>query len=343
MSAVARLEAAALAARTPLHGSVELTWRCNFECIHCYQGGLRKTHRELSTAQWKKLLDEMADAGCLYLTITGGDPLLRADFAELYAHAHAKGFLINVFTNGALVTAAHAELFARLPPRCIEITLYGMSEETYARVAQRKGFDKVMAAIDLLVEKKLPVVLKSVALRPIAGEIPAMRAFAKAKGLGFRFDASIAPRLNGDRSSQAEMLSPQEQVELELEQSGAPRLLQTCTGGVPASDELLRCGATKVAFNVDPSGGVSGCVLLRQPMASSVAGFANAWDALAPFSKSLASKESGSCGGCGNRSVCGRCPATSLLEGGALEKPIPHHCELTQLRIEQATAAGGAR
>lgn len=331
MSARSRLEEAAASRRVPLHGTIELTWRCNFACVHCYQEGLRETHRELTTAEWKSLLDELADAGCLFLTITGGEPLLRPDFAELYAYAHQRGFFITLFTNGALLDDELLDLLARMPPVAVELTLYGSNEAQYREVARRVGHAKVMRAIDGLVARRLPLTLKAVALRPLAGELGAMRELARQKGAAFRWDSSVTPRLDGNRAPQAYRLTPQEQLALDLQDQERAQALQTCTGTRTSSDALLLCGATKVAFNVDPSGHVSGCVLLRSPSVSAGQGFAAAW---AELGSATPSKSSGAgCGACKSRSVCGRCPGSSQLEHGAFEAPIPHHCELTQLRF----------
>ena len=113
--------------RIPLSGSLELTNRCNLDCVHCYFGPQAKREVpgavEMSTARILSLLDEITDAGCLNLLITGGDPLLRDDFPIIYKHAKEKGLLVSVFTNGTLITKRVLDLFADLPPREIEISL----------------------------------------------------------------------------------------------------------------------------------------------------------------------------------------------------------------------------
>ena len=124
-----RLTDLAASRRVPLYGMLELTWRCNFRCVHCYQDGLRERHRELSTVEWTTLIDELVGLGCAFLTLTGGDPLLRRDFAAIYSHAFDRGFVITVFTNAALLDAEVLALWARKPPRKVEISLYGMSAE----------------------------------------------------------------------------------------------------------------------------------------------------------------------------------------------------------------------
>ncbi|MBW1897011.1 MAG: radical SAM protein, partial [Deltaproteobacteria bacterium] len=129
--------------RIPLSGSIDVTHRCNLRCVHCYLGEKQshweKRGKELSTAQWISIIDEITEAGCLHLLISGGEPLTRRDFAEIYSHARTNGLLVTVFTNGTLITDRVLELFRDLPPRIVEISLYGATAATYERVTRVKG------------------------------------------------------------------------------------------------------------------------------------------------------------------------------------------------------------
>ena len=82
--------------RIPLSGHIALTNRCNLGCIHCYLGhqqkNIKHTELELNSSQWKKVIDEITEAGCLFLLLTGGEPLLRKDFQAIYTHAKKKWF-----------------------------------------------------------------------------------------------------------------------------------------------------------------------------------------------------------------------------------------------------------
>ena len=104
--------------RIPLSGSIDLTHRCNLRCIHCYLGNKEvingKREEELSTTQWISIIDQITDAGCLYLLITGGEPLLRKDFGAIYRHAKTKGLMVTVFTNGTLITDDLLDLFSKI-------------------------------------------------------------------------------------------------------------------------------------------------------------------------------------------------------------------------------------
>ena len=114
--------------RYPLGATFELTERCNLRCLHCYiqqpAGSPEAASRELTLPQVRTVLDKMADAGCMFLVLTGGEPLLRPDFPEIWRHAKGKGMLTTLFTNGTLLTPQIADLLGEYRPYAAEITLF---------------------------------------------------------------------------------------------------------------------------------------------------------------------------------------------------------------------------
>ena len=184
--------------RIPFSGSLALTHRCNLGCIHCYAKEEPQTQDistpEMSFDQWKKIITEIKDAGCLYLLLTGGEPLLREDFSKIYSFAKSHGFLVTVFTNGTLVTAAMADLFSQLPPQRIEITLYGASAATHDRITAVPGsFERCRRGIELLLERGIHISLKSVLMTLNIDESFAMEKIAQSYGVNFRLDAQVSP------------------------------------------------------------------------------------------------------------------------------------------------------
>ena len=148
----------ALNAHIPLSGSFDLTRRCNLKCIHCYLGDHQQSSlaKEIETSQILDIIDQITDAGCLNLLITGGEPLLRVDFPEIYSHAKKSGLIITVFTNGTLITDKILSLFKELPPHKVEISLYGATAQTYEKITRRRGsYDKCIAGVYELLKKSL--------------------------------------------------------------------------------------------------------------------------------------------------------------------------------------------
>ncbi|MHB1845904.1 MAG: radical SAM protein [Deltaproteobacteria bacterium] len=337
-AAADRLSEQASAARVPMYGSLELTWRCNFRCVHCYQEGLRARHRELSAAEWRALLRELSSMGCLFLTLTGGEPLLRPDFAEIYSQAVELGFIVTIFTNASLVTDELLALWDRLPPKKLEVTLYGASDERYAEVAGcGLAFGPVMAAVDALLARGHRVDLKAQAMRPLLADLPELHELARARGIALRVDGHLFPRLDGDRAPLAHRLSAEELVTLQQGQPYFDEQLAACFGGAPPElgDRVYRCGAGANAFNVNPSGHVEPCVISRGVSVDvREVGAAAAWEALRVEAERVNGGEGESCGSCGARGGCSRCPGLSWMETGHVERPVAHHCEVTATKLK---------
>jgi molybdenum cofactor biosynthesis enzyme MoaA len=188
--------------RFPLTCQWELTCRCNLRCLMCYTDCFNRPEpirRELGTQDILRIMDELAEAGTLDLCLTGGEPLVRPDFFEIYEHAVRRGFLVTVFTNGTLITEAEADRFAAWPPQRIEISWHGSTRETFERVTQGRGsYDRCLAAVRVLLERRIPLVLKTTALTVNRHDILAIKAFAASLGpVGFKLGEEIRPALDG--------------------------------------------------------------------------------------------------------------------------------------------------
>jgi MoaA/NifB/PqqE/SkfB family radical SAM enzyme len=113
--------------KAPLSFWLEVTSRCNNNCRQCYgnlpAGDCFSSKNELSLKEIERIADEAVSMGCLSVLITGGEPLLRKDFSDIYRYLKEKGFLITIFTNATLITEEHIELFKMYPPWQLEVTI----------------------------------------------------------------------------------------------------------------------------------------------------------------------------------------------------------------------------
>ncbi|MDD5599658.1 MAG: radical SAM protein, partial [Victivallaceae bacterium] len=170
----------------PLLGKLdlELTERCNNNCIHCCinlaEHDKPARDKELATKELKKILVDAADLGCMTVRFTGGEPLLRDDFEELYIFTRKLGMKAMLFTNGRLITPRLAKLFSKMPPgEKIEVTVYGMTKESYDSAARRKGaYEEAWKGINLLLENNIPFIIKSALLPSNKTEMKEFEAFA---------------------------------------------------------------------------------------------------------------------------------------------------------------------
>src|SRR6059036_745317 len=199
---------------------IELTYGCNLHCVHCYTDCYNRPDlikQELSYEEITRILDQLAAEGCLWVCLTGGEIFMRKDFLDIYDYAKQKGFLITLFTNGTLFTEAMADYLKEHPPFCIEISCHAATEETFDRITQVKGsFQRFLKGIRLLVERRLPINIKTKAMNVNQHELDQIQALVEGLGLRFRLNSTIYPRLNGDLTPARYRLSPDEILELEF-------------------------------------------------------------------------------------------------------------------------------
>jgi radical SAM protein with 4Fe4S-binding SPASM domain len=317
--------------RIPIEGTIETTYRCNLACVHCYvnqpAGSAEERERELSLERQKQLVDEIVAEGTLFVLFTGGEVLLRPDFPELYLYARSRGLLVTIFTNGTLVTDRIADLFAEHRPDKIEISLYGMTKETYDRVTRVPGsFEKCIAGIKRLVDRGIPVTLKTMALAWNHHEIEAMEAYAKSLGLVFRFDSSLNPRVDCGANRNSELqLDPERALALDL---GSPERMEgfrefcerfTRADGDYGAEKIYTCGAGQSSFTVDPYGRLQ-------------SRFEQGWYELFPMLRARTWQKNEVCRKCSLIALCGSCPGAAEMETGDIEGVVPAFCELAHLR-----------
>ncbi len=345
-----RLHQQILSRNIPVNGTIEVTRRCPLTCAHCYNNlpmsDRDSRSRELSYAEHCRIIDELVDAGCLWLLYSGGEIFARADFLDIYQYAWQRGMIITLFTNGILINEKIANRLVDYPPFEIEITLYGRTRETYERLTGIPGsYDRCLRGINLLIERQLPLKLKTVAVTINQHEIWDMKQFAEEElGLEFKFDAMINPRIDCSQSPLAVRLKPEEVVALDLADAKRivalndfagefcrPKDKQPETG---ATELLYNCGGGLNSFAIDPYGQLSICVLshfdtydLRQ------GSFQYGWQY---FINKLRHEKKitrvTKCVACNLKSVCGMCPANGELEHGDPEKPIDFLCQVAHLR-----------
>lgn len=328
--------------RIPISGSIELTRRCNLRCVHCYLGnasGLQKPlSNEMSTSQVLSVIDEISEAGCLYLLITGGEPLIREDFSRIYSHAKQRGLVLTIFTNGTLITDRIVDLFSDMPPRVVEISLYGATSHTYEKVTRVSGsYNKCLNAVKRLLERKIPVGLKTILMTLNKHEFAEIEDIAKSFGVKFRFDAAIFPRLDGDRSPLDLRVSPEEAVEMEFtdaERAGQWARYFTRSKGQSPNDKLYNCGAGLTSFHIDPCGNLQPCIMptgLKFDLAKG--GFVKGWHGIISGIRSRKAGNIYACNHCEKRHLCGFCPAFFKLENGEEEIYSEYLCSVGGLRF----------
>lgn len=325
-----------------VQGTIELSHRCPLECVHCYNNlpmnDAEARRSELTTQEYFRVLDELADLGCLWLCFTGGEIFARRDFFDIYEHAKRKGFLVTLFTNGILIDERIANRLAELPPFVIEITLYGRTKQTYEALTRIPGsWEKCMRAIRLLLARNLPLKLKTVAVSVNKHEVYDIKAFADEIGVDLKFDAMMNPRIDCSSAPLSVRLTPSELVELDLRDEVRAAEFKRL-GSIlspPPQDEtptMYECGGGVHSWAMDPYGNLTICVLSHKDNFNiREQTFAEAWNGLMEVRQKPATRPT-KCTTCQIKTMCGMCPANGELENGDPEAPVDFLCHVAHLR-----------
>lgn len=343
--------------RIPFSFDLEITARCNNNCRHCYNNlpvtDMQAKKSELSIAQISAIADQAMVMGSLWCLITGGEPLLRADFSEIYLLLRNKGLLVSVFTNACLITDKHISLFKKFPPWHIEVTVYGVTPETYEKVTRCPGsYTAFRRGLDLLLHNDIKVRLKAMALRSNVSELPAIAAFCRQHTKDyFRFDPLLHLRFDGSAARNAEIKAERLHADeiAALEQADSERstaLKKNCDQLIFPTQEhldcqhLFHCGTGKDGFTVSPDGYFHLCSSLRHPKCVTdlkKTTLAEAWNNLVPQVHSMTSSDSEfleKCRACPIINLCLWCPAHAYLETGKLDGWSDYFCQVAHARAE---------
>jgi radical SAM protein with 4Fe4S-binding SPASM domain len=343
--------------RIPFSFELELTARCNNNCRHCAinlpAGDSAARDREISLGEIKELVDEAVSLGSLWCLITGGEPLLREGFSSIYLYMKKKGLLVSVFTNATLITQEHIQLFQKYPPRDIEVTVYGVTQETYERVTRKPGSHaSFMRGLNLLLESGVKVRLKAMVLRSNLHEVPEIARFGREKTADyFRLDPFLHLRYDGNQRKnqeiRSERLSPEEIVALEASDPERLEALRTSCGKLIASEafcpdgnRLFQCGAGNDSFTLGWDGLLRACSSLWHPDCVydlKKGDLKEAWQSFIPQVREMRSTRReflDRCLGCPIGNLCMWCPGRAHLETGGLDTPVDYYCRVAHARTK---------
>lgn len=311
---------------------LEVTRHCNLSCSHCYVTPCENA--EMSGAELRAALDKLADAGALFLTLTGGEPLTREDFFEAAEYARRLNFSVRVFTNGTLVDERAADRLAGLSPFEVGVSVYGVRAETHDGITGTPGsFDATMKGIGLLRERGVRVTVKSVIMKPNFGEYGELIDYARGVGARYVFDATVFPRDDGGRGPLELRIG-----EAELEAVMSDARFQPGGGSEAASrlDKVCRgpvCDLNFVSVGISPEGDVYPCLQLRRKAGNILKDEISEIRAtMSHIIHKLTSDKLKECYNCTYWDACTRCAGLALLEDGDAAGRSEWACGMARIR-----------
>lgn len=346
----------------PLSGTFELTPRCNFSCKMCYihraQNDAAALAQERSAADWLRLAEDCCRAGTLLLLLTGGEPLLRPDFREIYSGCKRLGLMLSINTNASLLDEKMAEFLANDPPLRVNITLYGASPETYgALCGNSSAWEKTTRAIELLQNAGILVKLNLSVTPYNRQDVPAIFNFANSHGLPLQAATYMFPPVRACEHGAfcADRLTPAQAAEEKLRCDRLRFSPDECRSrwqsllrgeAVPDPDaecqelptQKLACRAGSSTFWVTWEHELRPCGMMTQPgVRLDDLPFEAAWQKLRDETGRILVPAK--CTACPARHACDQCAAVCQAESGSFTQPPDYLCRMTGAYLQKIRAA----
>jgi radical SAM protein with 4Fe4S-binding SPASM domain len=342
MSLMEEVNRKALGLGVPLNVHLDVTYRCNERCEHCYLEHEGKD--ELTTGEMRNFLGQFAEAGTFFLTISGGEPLLRRDCFEIIEHARELGFNVKLKTNAVLVGEKEARRLREAGVEQVQVSVYSHKAEIHDGITKLPGsLKRTLEGIRLMRAAGLKVTLANVLLRSNAGDYAGVQELAAETGAQYTLDPTITPMLNGDSSILGMRLPSEELRTVFRDERLVGDVGEFCAPPGAIDDDIregIPCSAGHTSCYVSPWGEVYPCVqfplacgsLRRQTFAEIWAGSAQLREV-----RGIRAKHLSTCASCAHLGTCTRCPGLAFMEGN-MRGPSSADCEKSFVRTGMVTA-----
>jgi AdoMet-dependent heme synthase len=340
---VSRLQSMAYERMIPLNVSLELTLACNIRCLHCYNfdrdtggpacGDATPTP-ELELEEVLRVMAELRAAGCLFLSLTGGEVLSYPHLFAVLDHARDLNLAVQLLSNGTLLRpGVAARLGGYRNLLGVSISVYGATAEVHDGITQVRGsWRRTLDGAERLRAQGVAVRLKLIVMRPNAHQVAAMRALADGRGFPYMLDLTITSRHDGTGGSLA-MRIDRDQLD-GLYRGPLQDLIPS--GGRPVTEAAFPCNCARGNCAISSRGEVYPCVSVpwsagnvrQQP-------FIDIWRASPVFERirGLRIADYPSCAPCPDKGYCSRDRGAAYNASGSYTGTDPFVC----------TAAGLAR
>jgi len=325
------MNAKALRLGIPLSVQLDLTYRCNERCVHCYLD--HDDHGEMTTREIRSLLDQLAEAGVFFLTMSGGEIMLRKDFFDILEHARALLFCVKLKTNAILIRERQADRIRSLGVDSIQISIYSHRAEIHDAITKVPGsLKRSVDAIRFLRAQGLKVIIANVLMLQNIHDYPGVKALASDLGVEFTIDPTITPRMDGDRSILSLNINQDSLRKVFRDEALVGDVEEFCAPPKQADEDdldVLPCSAGHSACYVSPYGDVYPCVQFPLPSGNiRRTPFLDIWrhsDQLNEV-RSIRTRDLPSCSQCVHVVGCTRCPGLAYMEGN-MRGPSSQDCE----------------
>jgi radical SAM protein with 4Fe4S-binding SPASM domain len=342
MSLLAEMNQKALNLGLPLSVHLDITYRCNERCIHCYLD--HDDHGEMTTAEIFDILTQLAAAGVFFLSLSGGEVLLRRDFFEIVERARQLLFNVKVKTNGVMIREKQAARLRQLGVEQVQISVYSHRAEIHDAITKLPGsLQRTIRAIRFLKAQGLKVSIANVLMAGNFSDQPGVMALASELGVAYTLDPTITPKMDGDRSILALRIPASDLKQVLHNEQLVGNVEEFCAPPPPPGEDIMDgfpCSAGHTACYISPYGDVFPCVQFPLPSGNlRRQKFLDIWHHSPQLNevRSIRARDLPTCSTCAHVGTCSRCPGLAYAEGN-MRGPSTADCEKSFQRTGIASA-----
>ena len=342
MSLTAEMNQRALDLGVPLSVHLDVTYRCNERCVHCYLD--HADHGEMTSAEICGVLDQLAEAGVFFLAFSGGEVLMRMDFFEILEHARALLFCVKIKTNAFMIREREAQRFRELGVDSVQVSLYSHRPEVHGAITKHPGsLKRSIAGIRQLRAQGMKVIIANVLMRQNLSDYKGVQELARELGAHFTMDPTITPKMDGDRSILGLGIGGDDLHEVFRNPEMVGNVEEFCAPPPPVDNDALDglpCSAGHTACYISPYGDVYPCVQFPLPSGNvRKQKFLEIWQHSPQLNqvRSIHARDLPTCSTCAHVGTCSRCPGLAYMEGN-MRGPSTQDCEKSFVRTGVLTA-----
>ncbi|MBB5066445.1 radical SAM/SPASM domain-containing protein [Granulicella mallensis] len=326
----------------PLSVQLDVTYRCNERCIHCYLD--HDDHGEMTIAEIRDVLDQLADAGVFFLTLSGGEVFMRRDFFDIVEYARSLMFCVKIKTNAFMIGEEEARRLHELMVQDVQVSIYSHRAEVHDAITLLPGsLKRTVEGIRRLRAQGVKVIVANVLMMQNLGDYSGVIQLAEDLGAEYTIDPTITPMMDGDRNVLRLGLGVPQLQDVFRNSDLVGDVDEFCAPPPAMHEDVLRelpCSAGHTACYISPYGDLYPCVQFPLPSGNVRSQkFMDIWLHSEQLNdvRSITAADLPVCSGCGHVGSCSRCPGLAYMEG-SMRGPSTQDCQKSYARtgIESA-------